>query len=375
MRPAKAQERMRGFSEELLNWYQNNRRILPWREDPTPYHVWLSEIMLQQTRVEAVKGYYSRFLETLPDVASLAEASEDTCLKLWEGLGYYSRVRNLQKAAREVMDRCGGKIPETASGLKRLPGIGQYTSAAIASIAFGERIPAVDGNLLRIYARLALYEDSIRTPAAQKKASEYFADRMPAAEAAKGKDNLCGSFNQALMDLGNAVCVPGGTPDCEHCPLAGFCRIHSERPGREGELPFIPAAKEKKTERLTVFLIRNGEKTAVKKRPSRGLLAGLYEFPNAAGELSDSEAVAWLRENNVEPVRIRRICDAEHIFTHKRWIMHGYEVITDSFEERPIPFIMADLTEITHKYCIPSAFGSYLNWLKTAIDKYSYIAE
>ena len=122
MRPAKAQERMRGFSEELLNWYQNNRRILPWREDPTPYHVWLSEIMLQQTRVEAVKGYYSRFLETLPDVASLAEASEDTCLKLWEGLGYYSRVRNLQKAARELMDRCGGKIPETASELKRLPG-------------------------------------------------------------------------------------------------------------------------------------------------------------------------------------------------------------------------------------------------------------
>ena len=367
---------MRGFSEELLNWYKNNRRILPWREEPTPYHVWLSEIMLQQTRVEAVKGYYSRFLETLPDVESLAEASEDTCLKLWEGLGYYSRVRNLQKAAREVMARCGGKIPSTALELKRLPGIGQYTSAAIASIAFGEKIPAVDGNLLRIYARLAMYEDSIRTPAAQKKAAEYYAQRMPESEAAAGKDNPCGNFNQALMDLGNAVCLPGSAPDCEQCPIAGFCRIHKERPGREAELPFIPAAKEKKTERLTVFLIRNGEKTAVRKRPARGLLAGLYEFPNTSGALGDSEAVAWLRENHVEPVRVRRICDAEHIFTHKKWIMRGYEVITDSFEDRPIPFIMADPEEISNKYCIPSAFVSYLEWLKAAgSGKSSYIAE
>lgn len=367
---------MRGFSEELLEWYQNNRRILPWREDPTPYHVWLSEIMLQQTRVEAVKGYYSRFLEALPDVASLAEASEDECLKLWEGLGYYSRVRNLRKAAREVADRFGGKIPESASEIKKLPGIGQYTSAAIASIAFGERIPAVDGNLLRIYARLAMYEDSVRTPQAQKKAAEYFTDLMPESGSAKGKDNPCGNFNQALMDLGNAVCLPGSPPDCEHCPIEGFCRIHRERPGREGELPFIPAAKEKKTEMLTVFLIRNGEKTAVRKRPSRGLLAGLYEFPNAAGRLGDSEAISWLRENHIEPVRVRRICDAEHIFTHKRWIMRGYEVITDSFEDRTIPFIMADPEEITDKYCIPSAFGSYLKWLKASgSGKYSYIAE
>ena len=367
---------MRGFSEELLNWYQNNRRILPWREDPAPYHVWLSEIMLQQTRVEAVKGYYSRFLDSLPDVASLAEASEDTCLKLWEGLGYYSRVRNLRKAAREVMDRCGGKIPETASELIKLPGIGQYTAAAIASIAFGERIPAIDGNLLRIYARLAMYEDNIRTPAAQKKAADYYKNRMPDNEKVNGNDNLCGNFNQALMDLGNAVCLPGSAPDCAHCPIAAYCRIHNERPGREAELPFIPAAKEKKTEKLTVFLIRNGEKTAVRKRPSRGLLAGLYEFPNTAGELDDKEAAAWLRKNHVEPIRIRRICDADHVFTHKKWFMRGYEVITDSFAERPIPFIMADPEEIDDKYCIPSAFSRYSQWLKAAKNgKYSYTAE
>ena len=357
---------MSNFSEELLNWYNNNRRILPWREDPTPYHVWLSEIMLQQTRVEAVKGYYSRFLETLPDVASLAGASEDTCLKLWEGLGYYSRVRNLRKAAREVMDRFGGEIPGTVSELIGLPGIGQYTAAAIASIAFGERIPAIDGNLLRIYARLEMYEENIRTPAAHRKAAAFFEDLMPEMTAEKRTDNPCGNFNQALMDLGNAVCLPMGAPYCDKCPAAIFCRIHREKPGRETDLPIIPSAKEKKTELLTVFMIRNGEKTAVAKRPSRGLLAGLYEFPNAAGGLDDREAVAWLRKNHVEPVRIRRICDAEHIFTHKKWVMRGYEVIADPFAESPVPFIMADEEEITGKYCIPSAFSRYLEWLKDA---------
>ena len=349
---------------------------MPWREDPTPYHVWLSEIMLQQTRVEAVKGYYSRFLETLPDVASLASASEDTCLKLWEGLGYYSRVRNLRKAACEVMERCGGEIPDTAAGLIKLPGIGKYTAAAIASIAFGERIPAIDGNLLRIYARLAMYEDNIRTPAAQKRASEYFENLMPESAAVKGRENPCGDFNQALMDLGSTVCLPGSAACCGKCPAADFCRTHKERPGREAELPFIPAAAEKKIELLTVFIIRNGEKTAVRKRSSKGLLAGLYEFPNAAGALDDKEAAAWLRKNHVEPLRIRRICDADHIFTHKKWIMRGYEVLTDSLAESPIPFIMADREEITGKYCIPSAFSGYLEWLIAAESgKSSYKAE
>ena len=347
------------FSDELLKWYRHNRRVLPWREDPTPYHVWLSEIMLQQTRVEAVKRYYSRFLESLPDVASLAQASEETCLKLWEGLGYYSRVRNMRKGAGEVMERCGGEIPSTSAELIRLPGIGQYTAAAIASIAFGERIPAIDGNLLRIFSRLAMYEDSIRTPAAHKAAAAYFLALMP--EKQDSPEN--GNFNQALMDLGSAVCLPNAKPDCGSCPVSGFCRIHRERNGSEAELPRIPAGREKKTEYLTVFLIRTGDRTAVRKRPARGLLAGLYEFPNAPGELDPEEAAGWLRKNRVEPVRIRRICDAEHIFTHKKWIMRGYEVLTDSFAEKEIPFIMADAEEILHKYCIPSAFTGYLDWM------------
>ncbi len=354
---------MTDFSEELLSWYHTNRRVLPWREDPSPYHVWLSEIMLQQTRVEAVKRYYVRFLETLPDVASLAQSSEDTCLKLWEGLGYYSRVRNLRKGAQEVMERFGGEIPGTCAALIRLPGIGEYTAAAIASIAFGERVPAVDGNLLRIFSRLSLYEDSIRTPAAKKAATDYFTERMPDRFAPQAFGNPCGNFNQALMDLGNAVCLPNCAPRCDICPVSVFCRIHRERAGAEMTLPLIPAGKEKKTEHLTVFLIRSGDRTAVRKRPSRGLLAGLYEFPNAGGELDAEEAVRWLKDHGVEPIRLRRICDAEHIFTHKKWVMRGYEVMTDAFSEEKISFIMADPEEIVNKYCIPSAFGGCLRWL------------
>lgn len=354
---------MKIFYEELLNWYYQNRRELPWREDPAPYHVWLSEIMLQQTRVEAAKGYYIRFLNSLPDIASLADSSEETCLKLWEGLGYYSRVRNLKRAAEEVMKSFGGNLPRTSAELRQLPGIGPYTSAAIASIAFGEKIPAVDGNLLRIFSRLAMYEENIRTPAALKKAVEYYTDLMPEESENTQEENPCGSFNQALMDLGNAVCLPGTAPDCGNCPISEFCRIHMERPGSESDLPVIPAGKDKKEEHLTVFLIRSEDKTAVRKRPSRGLLAGLYEFPNTEGKLEPEEAVKWLREHSVEPLRIRRISDAEHIFTHKKWIMRGYEVITDPFCEGDIPFIMAAKEEIADRYCIPSAFGAYLKWL------------
>ncbi|HAB95021.1 MAG TPA: A/G-specific adenine glycosylase [Lachnospiraceae bacterium] len=347
------------LSDNLLKWYQKNKRNLPWREEPTPYHVWLSEIMLQQTRASAVIPYYERFLGVLPDVKALAEAGEDTCLKLWEGLGYYSRVRNLHRAAVEIMEKYDGQIPSDSGRLVKLPGIGKYTSAAIASIAFGERIPAVDGNLLRVYARLERYGANIRDPKAFQSAFSFYKERMPEPERDSG-EGQCGNFNQALMDLGATVCLPNTQPLCGSCPLAGLCRAHTERSGREAQYPVMPDKKEKKTEHLTVFVIRSGEKTAVRKRPGRGLLAGLYEFPNEKGILSAEEAAGWLREHSVEPLRITKLCDAEHVFTHKIWKMTGYEVQADSFYEDRIPFIMADEEEIREKYCVPSAFSAYL---------------
>lgn len=350
---------MSEFSDKLLNWYRTNKRELPWRADPTPYHVWLSEIMLQQTRASAVIPYYERFLRALPDVGSLAGAEEDTCLKLWEGLGYYSRVRNLRRAAAQIMEKYDGEIPADRGQLLKLPGIGNYTSAAVASIAFGERIPAVDGNLLRIYARLQAYGLNIQTPAAHRSAFEFYEERMPLNKSDGA--NLCGDFNQALMDLGAAVCLPNTQPVCGSCPLAGLCRAHNEMRGREAELPVIPRRKQKKTEQLTVFVIRSGDRTAVRKRSSGGLLAGLYEFPNAEGFLSAEESDGWLRDHGVEPLRIRELCEAEHVFTHKIWKMKGYEILADSFAEDRIPFIMADEEEIRGKYCVPSAFSAYMS--------------
>lgn len=337
----------------LLDWYAANRRILPWREDPTPYHVWLSEIMLQQTRVEAVKNYYRKFLETLPDIPALAAAPEEVYLKLWEGLGYYSRVRNLHRAAEKVMADYGGELPHTASALKQLPGIGDYTAAAIASIAYGEPVPAVDGNLLRVYARLALYRDNIKDRKAFLAAHSFYGDAIPAGEA--------GAFNQALMDLGAMVCLPNTAPRCDVCPLRDHCGAHRE--GAERALPVMPGKKERRVVERTVFLIRSGSRTAIQKRPERGLLAGMYEFPGAEKKLSREEAAAWLKKKGVPALRIRELPFAKHIFTHREWHMTGYEVLVGSADEDRVPYIMAENSEITEQYSVPSAFAAYMKEL------------
>ncbi len=323
----------------LLAWYDRCRRSLPWRDDPSAYHVWISEIMLQQTRVEAVKGYYARFLERFPDIRALAEADEDTCLKMWEGLGYYSRARNLQKAARQVMEEYGGQMPRTSRELIRLPGIGPYTAAAIASIAFGEKIPAVDGNLLRVFSRLSLYEEEIKTPAAASAAKVWFLDRMP--------DDRPGDFNQALMDLGAGICTHGGAPSCGECPLREHCRAAAR--DRAGELPVMPAKKARGIERRTILVIRDDDRILLRRRPSRGLLAGLYEFPNESGWLGEEEAVEKAREYGCEPLRIRSLPDAKHVFTHKEWHMHGYEIRIGSFPETTIQKKKANNKEADNK--------------------------
>ena len=337
---------------KLLEWYDTNRRILPWREDPTPYHVWLSEIMLQQTRVEAVRSYYARFLETLPDIASLASADEDTCLKLWEGLGYYSRVRNLHKAAGQIMSEYSGEMPRTAAELQKLAGIGPYTAAAIASIAFDQRIPAVDGNLLRVFARLTCYGEDIKAPAAKKAADAFYLEHFP--------QDRSGDCNQALMDLGAGICVPNGTPLCGQCPWADYCEAH--RLGTEIDYPYAAPKKARVIEQKTVFLIYYDHRLVLGRRPARGLLAGLFEFPNADGNLTRTEALAYLESLGFSAVRITELPKAKHIFTHREWHMTGYEVIADEWKAFPgqdSPFILATQEEMAHQYSIPSAFEAY----------------
>ena len=353
-----------GASAALLSWYDRNRRILPWREDPTPYHVWLSEIMLQQTRVEAVKKYYLRFTRVLPDIASLSAAPEDVLLKLWEGLGYYSRVRNLQKAAAVMMEKYGGQMPRTKAELLSLPGIGDYTASAIASIAFGECVPAVDGNLLRIFARMTEYGAGIRTETAKTAARRFFAPLMP--------QERPGDFNQALMDLGSSVCLPNAAPLCRECPWAEACLAHMH--GTESAFPVPEVKKARKISRKTVFVIHYHDKIALRRRPAKGLLAGLYEFPNAEGLLDAEQAAAFVRSLGFEPLRIQPLPPAKHIFTHVEWRMQGMDVLVDETavlpgehgavsagegEEKPSAVFMADIAQINEKYSIPSAFEVY----------------
>ena len=311
------------FAKALLSWYDENRRILPWREDPGPYQTWLSEIMLQQTRVEAVKGYYARFLSVLPEISDLANAEEEKVLKLWEGLGYYSRARNLQKAAKKIMTEYAGEMPNSFQELKKLPGIGEYTAAAIASIVYKEEIPALDGNLLRIFARLTSYPKVVLEPEGKRLAFSYFQEKM------QGIDP--GDFNQALMDLGSGVCLPKGEIACNSCPLKAFCS--SAKAGNPMDYPKLPEKKKRKVEQYSIFLIRHQEELMLKKRENKGLLAGLYEFYKLEGHCSEKEALEAVEILGLRPLRIKALGEAKHIFTHKEWEMIGYEVYCGDFQE------------------------------------------
>ena len=339
----------------LLEWYDRNGRDLPWRTDPTPYHVWLSEIMLQQTRVEAVRDYYARFLEALPTIEALAKADEDLCAKLWQGLGYYSRVRNLKRAAMQIMSEYGGVMPDSSRELQNLSGIGPYTSAAIASICFDERIPAIDGNLLRVFSRMTGYDQDIKANAAKAAAGNYYDEIFP--------QERCGDFNQALMDLGACVCLPAGAPHCDECPWKEYCRAKAE--GTQQQLPVILPKAKRSIENKTVFLIYYQGKLALRRRPEKGLLAGLYEYPNTDGTLRDSEIASYLRQLGFSAVRFNRLPDAKHIFSHKEWHMTGWEILADEWEEfapgRPKEHevFLASASELSDVYSIPSAFAKY----------------
>lgn len=342
----------------LLEWYDKGHRILPWREDPTGYKVWISEIMLQQTRVEAVKPYFQRFIEELPDIESLANAKEEQLLKLWEGLGYYNRVRNLQKAAKQILESYEGKMPETAEELKNLTGIGSYTAGAISSIAFGKKAPAVDGNVLRILSRVALDEDDVLKDSTKKRIEQQIMDVIPTERP--------GDFNQALMELGATVCIPNGKPKCEDCPWENICIAH--KAGREEEFPKKEPKKKRTIEEKTVLIIQDANKTALHKRPSKGLLAGMYEFPNMEGHQTSKRVLAYLKEMGLEVLRIQKMESSKHIFSHKEWHMKAFQIRVDELadkEEKPEKeqWIFVETKEAEEKYPLPSAFAAYTKYL------------
>lgn len=305
--------------EPLLDWFRENARKLAWREKPLPYYVWVSEIMLQQTRVEAVKPFFARFIQALPDVEALACCPEERLLKLWEGLGYYNRVRNMQKAAQLVTAKYGGRLPASYEELLTLPGIGSYTAGAIASIAYGLAAPAVDGNVLRVMSRITGSEADISAPQVKKQFEELVMQVIP-------KDRP-GMFNQALMELGATVCLPNGVPSCLVCPVRQMCIAC--RDGRQMELPVKAPKKARRIEQRTVLVIRDSEHAAICRRPPKGLLAGLYELPNLEGRLSPEEAVAAVRQYGFSPIRVMPLGEAKHIFSHVEWRMTGYMVLVE----------------------------------------------
>ncbi len=321
----------------LLEWYRENARVLPWREDPTPYHVWLSEVMLQQTRVAAVMGYYTNLLQCCPTVADLAGLPEERLMKLWQGLGYYSRARSLHRTARIIVEEYGGRFPSDYDAIRALPGVGDYTAGAICSIAFGMPTPAVDGNVLRVVARITGDDGDISTQAMKKQVTCALREVIPTKAA--------GDFNQALMELGALVCLPNGAPLCEKCPARSFCVACQT--GRTGELPVKAPKKARRVENRDVFLIFYGKKVALRRRPPRGLLAGLWEFPCEPAP-ARCPVSGW--ESGVHM--------GKHIFTHVEWHMKGH-VLHAADGDLPEGWVWADREELIHTYAIPNAFSDF----------------
>ena len=368
------------FVKPMLVWYNENARDLPWRRTKDPYLIWVSEIMLQQTRVEAVLGYYERFTSALPTVTDLALCPEDRLLKLWEGLGYYSRASNMQKAARIVCESYSGQMPASAADLMKLPGIGEYTAGAISSIAFGQAEPAVDGNVLRVIARLEAISDNILNESVKKKIREELRGLYDA------NDGTFGLLNQAFMDLGAGVCLAGSAPKCDNCPISSYCRCFEL--GLQSKLPVRVKKQKRRIEKRTVLLLHRDETYAIRKRSDSGLLSGLYEFPNETGELSSDDALGKAESMGLMPLRIKKLSAAKHIFSHVEWHMTGYEILVapsgfpdagelqdagdlshtkENVKENPLIFATPEMIE--SKYPVPSAFEKYAKMINIRTGK------
>lgn len=352
------------ISEPLLYWFDHNkRRHLPWRQSGLPYHVWISEIMLQQTRVETVIPYFNRFIDRLPSIQDLATVDEDELLKLWEGLGYYSRARNLQKAAKIIVKDHGGDLPNNAEELKKLPGIGPYTAGAIASIAFNRQEIAADGNAYRVAARLLAYEGYLEDLATKRTLEAFLRDQIPA--------HRPGDFNQALMDLGSSVCLSKGEPICQLCPLADQCLAHQK--GIQSTLPRRKPKKARRIEEKTVLVFQDKGNYLLAKRPTTSLLASMWSFPMLDGQLSKDELRDALGIE--KDVYIEDLGAAKHVFSHIEWHMEGYLISLESGKETVLPNLTREKVEgydaesahvwtsyqdIISKYSIPTAYRHYL---------------
>ncbi len=347
------------FVAPLIAWYEReHRRDMPWRQNPTPYRVWVSEIMLQQTRIEAAISYFERFTARLPDIPSLANAPDDVLMKLWEGLGYYSRVRNLKKAAQIVLAQYGGQLPRDYDQLVSLPGIGDYTAGAIASIAYGLPVPAVDGNVLRVLSRLEDCHDDVMQPAVRKRFRAALAEIVP--------DDAAGSFNQGLMELGERICLPNTSPRCEICPVAAFCA--ARRHGTQDELPVRVVKKGRRTEQKTVLVIRSvqeGEPVVLlHKRADTGLLAGLWELPNLDGDFTDKPLPPAFKDCTVRST----LPTGKHIFSHIEWQLAGL-LVDAPYGTPPVDYVWAHADQLRDHYALPTAFQTYSRLLPTILSE------
>jgi A/G-specific adenine glycosylase len=341
--------------EDLVAYYRHHKRSFPWRMSQDPYDVWLSEIMLQQTRTEAVISYFLRFKEEVPDIGTLAAIDDDRLLRLWEGLGYYSRARNLKKCAQMIEEGYGGKIPADHDVLLKLPGIGPYTAGAIMAIAFGQPYAAVDGNVLRVLSRYFGIREDIRQPKLRKQLEEAICAFYR--EHDIEDEQFIRDLTQAYMDLGATVCIPNGKPDCESCPLRMDC--HTCQNGLWETIPFRSRNKERRILERTLFIVRSGETFLLAKRPARGLLAGMYEFIGADGKLDRDAAGNYLKDRGFDVLQMRRLPDARHVFTHIEWRMRAYEVSIGNWDlplkENEALFAKEELQGLA----LPSAFRVY----------------
>lgn len=332
--------------QPLLEWFNDHQRELPWRKDRLPYHVWLSEIMLQQTRIEAVKKYYTRFIHELPDVSSLSQVEENRLLKLWEGLGYYSRAKNLKKAAQIIMQEYHGVFPDSYAKLIQLPGIGEYTAGAIASICFHERVTAVDGNVLRVITRLLGSKENVLLPAVKKEIQQKLLAILP---------EQSGVFNEALMELGETVCLPNGIPECEHCPLKANCIAYKKH--LTGEIPVRIKKLKRRKEEKTILLLSCGDRMAIQKKSEQGLLSGMYQLPSLNGFFTEEALYHALTERQLTPLSIVPLGKAKHAFTHIDWYMEGYAVRLARESEQ---FLWVTPEILQKDYPMPTAFKLFL---------------